>query len=324
MRDYAMSRQRQRKPRASARLARAVARRVRRRARCGAAAALPGLPRAGRRQRPVRRLLVEAVADRAALLRAARHPVRLRSRPGRAVDAGDRRPAGLSPGPRRGALRRGRAHAGACAEIWRPARSRADLGRWMARAGRELLADADALVPVPLHWRRLWARRFNQSALLAKAIARGQRRAGRRHRAQARQGDAAAGRAVAGRARQQCAGRVPRAARRQGRGRRPPPGAGRRRADLRRDRRRLRARAAAGRRPERRRAGVRAGCRRGAQRPYTSAAHRTPQFVPSCPGRNLHHALLPLLHRGQGAAEAQGRGLQRDRRVAATASCEQR
>lgn len=44
-------------------------------------------------------------------------------------------------------------------------------GRWMARAGRDLLQDADALVPVPLHWRRLWARRFNQSALLAKAIA---------------------------------------------------------------------------------------------------------------------------------------------------------
>jgi len=41
----------------------------------------------------------------------------------------------------------------------------------MARAGRELLDGADALVPVPLHWRRLWARRFNQSALLAKAIA---------------------------------------------------------------------------------------------------------------------------------------------------------
>src|SRR3954467_13864027 len=44
------------------------------------------------------------------------------------------------------------------------------LGRWMARAGRELLADADALIPVPLHWRRLWTRRFNQSALLAKTI----------------------------------------------------------------------------------------------------------------------------------------------------------
>jgi ComF family protein len=44
------------------------------------------------------------------------------------------------------------------------------MGRWMARAGSELLAGADALVPVPLHWRRLWARRCNQSALLAKTI----------------------------------------------------------------------------------------------------------------------------------------------------------
>jgi len=45
------------------------------------------------------------------------------------------------------------------------------MGRWMAVAGGELLADADALVPVPLHWRRQWARRFNQSALLAENIA---------------------------------------------------------------------------------------------------------------------------------------------------------
>jgi ComF family protein len=44
------------------------------------------------------------------------------------------------------------------------------MGGWMARAGRELLEDADGLVPVPLHWRRLWARRFNQSAALAGAI----------------------------------------------------------------------------------------------------------------------------------------------------------
>jgi ComF family protein len=44
------------------------------------------------------------------------------------------------------------------------------LGRWMTRAGRELFEGADALVPVPLHWRRLWARRFNQSAALAEAI----------------------------------------------------------------------------------------------------------------------------------------------------------
>src|SRR6185437_375129 len=31
-------------------------------------------------------------------------------------------------------------------------------------------AGAAALVPVPLHWRRLWARRFNQSAALAGVI----------------------------------------------------------------------------------------------------------------------------------------------------------
>jgi ComF family protein len=50
------------------------------------------------------------------------------------------------------------------------------MGRWMANAGRALLADADALVPVPLHWRRQWARRFNQSALLAEVIAEASKR----------------------------------------------------------------------------------------------------------------------------------------------------
>jgi ComF family protein len=45
------------------------------------------------------------------------------------------------------------------------------MARWMARAGTDLLADADLIVPVPLHWRRLWARRFNQSAALAGFIA---------------------------------------------------------------------------------------------------------------------------------------------------------
>ncbi|MBS7545395.1 ComF family protein [Ancylobacter oerskovii] len=42
----------------------------------------------------------------------------------------------------------------------------------MARAGTELLRDAEALVPVPLHPRRLFKRRFNQSALLALGIER--------------------------------------------------------------------------------------------------------------------------------------------------------
>ena len=46
------------------------------------------------------------------------------------------------------------------------------LGRWMARAGGDLLADADCIVPVPLHRSRLWTRRYNQAALLAQAVGR--------------------------------------------------------------------------------------------------------------------------------------------------------
>ena len=44
--------------------------------------------------------------------------------------------------------------------------------RWLARAGAELLADADLIVPVPLYRSRLWWRRFNQSALLAQGVSR--------------------------------------------------------------------------------------------------------------------------------------------------------
>jgi ComF family protein len=46
------------------------------------------------------------------------------------------------------------------------------LGRWMARAGADLLADADLVTPTPLHPLRLAARRFNQSALLARVVSR--------------------------------------------------------------------------------------------------------------------------------------------------------
>jgi len=46
------------------------------------------------------------------------------------------------------------------------------MGRWMARAGREILREADALIPVPLHWRRGWSRRYNQSGALARVIER--------------------------------------------------------------------------------------------------------------------------------------------------------
>ncbi|MFD2260533.1 ComF family protein [Chelativorans composti] len=46
------------------------------------------------------------------------------------------------------------------------------MARWMVRAGAELIADADAIVPVPLHRYRFLSRRFNQSAELSRAIAR--------------------------------------------------------------------------------------------------------------------------------------------------------
>jgi ComF family protein len=46
------------------------------------------------------------------------------------------------------------------------------MGRWMARAGKDLLDGADILAPVPLHWKRGWSRRYNQSGALASVIAR--------------------------------------------------------------------------------------------------------------------------------------------------------
>lgn len=53
---------------------------------------------------------------------------------------------------------------------------RADLAgmmaRWMMRAGRDVLDDSDVIVCVPLHRRRMFSRRYNQSAELARAIAR--------------------------------------------------------------------------------------------------------------------------------------------------------
>ncbi len=45
------------------------------------------------------------------------------------------------------------------------------LAQWMRRAGAELLDGADLLVPVPLHWTRLFTRRYNQAAVLAQAMA---------------------------------------------------------------------------------------------------------------------------------------------------------
>jgi ComF family protein len=44
------------------------------------------------------------------------------------------------------------------------------LARLMARAGANLLRDSQLIVPVPLHRRRLFVRRYNQAALLARTL----------------------------------------------------------------------------------------------------------------------------------------------------------
>lgn len=80
------------------------------------------------------------------------------------------------------------------------------LATLMRRAGGPLLAEAELLVPVPLHRRRLIRRRYNQSALLARRLAaladrRALPDALRRHRATAPLADLSAAerrRAVAG------------------------------------------------------------------------------------------------------------------------------
>ena len=51
-------------------------------------------------------------------------------------------------------------------DIARPA------ARWMLRAGADLIEPGMLVAPVPLHWRRLLRRRFNQAALLSAGVAR--------------------------------------------------------------------------------------------------------------------------------------------------------
>ncbi|MFN3577667.1 MAG: ComF family protein, partial [Tabrizicola sp.] len=53
---------------------------------------------------------------------------------------------------------------------------RMDLARpasdWMVRVARPILRPGMLVVPVPLHWMRLFRRRYNQAALLSRGIAR--------------------------------------------------------------------------------------------------------------------------------------------------------
>ncbi|WP_341364611.1 ComF family protein [Thalassospira sp. SN3W] len=46
------------------------------------------------------------------------------------------------------------------------------LSRWLVQAGRDFWADADIILPVPLHRTRLLMRRYNQSGLLAASLSR--------------------------------------------------------------------------------------------------------------------------------------------------------
>jgi ComF family protein len=43
---------------------------------------------------------------------------------------------------------------------------------WLARTGKALIEESELIVPVPLHRTRLWRRRYNQAAELARALGR--------------------------------------------------------------------------------------------------------------------------------------------------------
>ena len=44
------------------------------------------------------------------------------------------------------------------------------MARWMVREGQDILGKATLVMPVPMHWTRLFRRKFNQAAALAHAI----------------------------------------------------------------------------------------------------------------------------------------------------------
>ena len=95
-------------------------------------------------------------------------------------------------------------------------------GGWIGRAAAELIAEADAIVPTPLHPARLIARRYNQAAEIARPLA---RRHGKAYLpdalARTRRSESQAGKSAAGR-RRNVAGvfAVPEGRRRQVEGRR--------------------------------------------------------------------------------------------------------
>jgi len=44
------------------------------------------------------------------------------------------------------------------------------IAQWFVRSGVELLASADVIAPMQLHWSRMWSHKFNQSAELDRHL----------------------------------------------------------------------------------------------------------------------------------------------------------
>lgn len=87
-------------------------------------------------------------------------------------------PAAIAEPPRFDRARAAAVHDGLARELISRFKygERLDLARLLARlmvqAGAEVIAEADLIIPVPLHATRLWWRRYNQAAVLAQEIGR--------------------------------------------------------------------------------------------------------------------------------------------------------
>jgi ComF family protein len=120
----------------------------------------------------VRRVLAGPAVPDAALVPDVRLPAAARAAGSTPVPGLRRRAARVRPGA--GALRYDEGSRRLVLAFKRGARFEGvpSFGRWLARAGAELLPDADLVLPVPLHRWRLLSRGYNQSAVLARGEAR--------------------------------------------------------------------------------------------------------------------------------------------------------
>jgi len=118
----------------------------------------------------VRRLLGRHHVFRGALVRGLRPALSASDGRGRGVRRLRPATSELGSGPRRHAYDKHSRHLVLALKHGDRTHVARALGRWMRRSGAELLDGADIIIPVPLHWTRLFARRYNQAGLLAHAI----------------------------------------------------------------------------------------------------------------------------------------------------------